>query len=213
MDDDPIVRSGLSLMLGGQSDFTIVGDAANGRKCLAVLSSLEPDLILMDLRMPVLDGIETTRRLANQDGRRPTIIALTTFDTDDLALDALSAGADGFLLKDTPPDELVASIRKARDGETTLSATAVRALLGHVRSDDKRERRNRARQRLTSLSDREREVAVAIADGQNNAEIAASLHLSLPTIKTYVSRLLDRLGLTNRVQIAICVHQAELGGL
>lgn len=210
VDDDPIVRSGLRLMLGGQPDFTIVGDAANGRECLAVVPTVEPDLILMDLRMPVLDGIEATRQLTTHDGRRPTVIALTTFDTDDMALDALSAGADGFLLKDTSPEDLVDSIRRARDGETMLSATAVRALLGQVRSDDKREQRINARQQLTTLSEREHQVARAVADGRDNAEIAETLHLSVPTVKTYVSRLLERLEATNRVQIAICVHQAEL---
>lgn len=198
-------------MLGGQSDLAIVGDAANGRDCLAVLPTVEPDLILMDLRMPVLDGIEATRRVvAGRDGPWPRVIALTTFDVDEMALDALSAGADGFLLKDTPPEVLVSAVRGARDGETTLSPTAVRALLGHVRSDEKRDRRSRARQQLGALSDRERDVAVAVGNGRNNAEIADSLHLSVPTIKTYVSRLLDRLDVTNRVQIAICVHQAGL---
>ena len=209
VDDDPIVRSALGLMLGGQSDFSVVGEAANGRECLAVLRTLQPDLILMDLRMPVLDGIQATREIT-ADHPSITVIALTTFDTDDMVLAALSAGADGFLLKDTPPAQLVAAIRAVRDGEPMLSSSAVRTLLHHVQADDRTERRDRARTRLAELSERELEVATAIADGANNAEIADRLHLSVPTVKTYVSRLLDRLQLNNRVQIAICVQQDEL---
>ncbi|WP_228266026.1 response regulator transcription factor [Microlunatus elymi] len=209
VDDDPIVRSALGLMLGGQPDFSVVGEAINGRDCLAQLGTLQPDLILMDLRMPVLDGIRTTREIT---AGHPTItvIALTTFDTDDMVLAALSAGADGFLLKDTPPAKLVSAIRAVRDGEPILSPSAVRTLLHHVQADDRTERRERARARLAELSERELEVAMAIADGANNAEIAGRLQLSVPTVKTYVSRLLDRLELNNRVQIAICVQQAEL---
>ncbi|HEY9292128.1 MAG TPA: response regulator transcription factor [Microlunatus sp.] len=209
VDDDPIVRSALGLMLGGQSDFTVVGEAVNGRECLAVLETLSPDLILMDLRMPVLDGIQATRKVTAEHPSI-TVIALTTFDTDDMVLAALSAGADGFLLKDTPPAQLVSAIRAVRDGEPILSPSAVRTLLHHVQADDRTERRERARARLAELSERELEVASAIADGANNAEIAGRLHLSVPTVKTYVSRLLVRLELNNRVQIAICVEQAEL---
>ena len=209
VDDDPIVRSALALMLGGQSDFAVVGEAANGRDCLAQLATLQPDLILMDLRMPVLDGIETTRQLT-RDHPEITVIALTTFDTDDMVLAALSAGADGFLLKDTPPEQLVQAIRTVGNGDPILSPTAVRALVQHVQTDRRSERREQAREQLAALSERELEVATAIAGGANNADIADQLHLSVPTVKTYVSRVLDRLQADNRVQIAICVQQAEL---
>lgn len=209
VDDDPIVRSALTLMLGGQQDLTVVGEANNGRECLAVQRTIEPDVVLMDLRMPELDGIEATRQLRQLDDA-PTVIVLTTFDTDDMVLAALAAGAEAFLLKDTPPDELVDSIRIVHRGDPILSTSAVRALLHHVRTDDRDDKREHARRRLTGLTDRELQVARAISEGQNNAEIADHLHLSIPTVKTYVSRLLDQLGATNRVQIAICIHQAGI---
>ncbi|WP_231920287.1 response regulator [Microlunatus soli] len=209
VDDDPIVRSGLRMMLDGLPDLRLVGEASNGRDCLAQLRSLAPDLILMDLRMPVLDGIETTRRIA--EGSPATrVLALTTFDTGELALAALAAGAVGFLLKDTPPQDLVDAVRAAGRGEPTLAPTAARALLDHVRQDHRTASRDAARARLADLSPRERDVGRAVADGLSNADIADRLSISLPTVKTYISRLLDHLDVANRVQIALLVQQADL---
>jgi DNA-binding NarL/FixJ family response regulator len=163
----------------------------------------------MDIRMPVLDGLEATRRLL-RDPSPPRVIVLTTFDADENVVRAVGAGADGFLLKDTPPAQIVDAIRRVADGEAMLSPSATRSLVSRVRADAAGDRSADARRRLEALTDREREVAVAVGAGLSNAEIAVALHMSVPTVKTHVSRLLDKLGATNRVQIAICVHDAGL---
>jgi len=209
VDDDPLVRSALSLMLGGPGDIGVVGEAADGAEGLDRARELRPDVVLMDIRMPVLDGLEATRRLL-RDPSPPRVIVLTTFDADENVVRAVAAGADGFLLKDTPPAQIVEAIRRVADGEAMLSPSATRSLVSRVRADAAGDRSADARRRLEALTDREREVAVAVGAGLSNAEIAASLHLSVPTVKTHVSRLLDKLGATNRVQIAICVHDAGL---
>jgi len=209
VDDDPLVRSALTLMLSNSDDIVVVGEAVNGRDCLAVVPTLAPTVVLMDLRMPVMGGTTAIARLT-QTHPEIAAIALTTFDTDDMALGAISAGAAGFLLKDTPPPDLVAAIRRVAAGEPILAPTALQALLHHVRDPEQFDRRERARTLLVGLADRERQVAMAIAEGRSNTEIAAELHLSLPTIKTYVSRVLDRCNLTNRTQIALLVQQADL---
>ena len=209
VDDDPLVRSALSLMLGGPGDIGVVGEAADGAEGLDRARELRPDVVLMDIRMPVLDGLEATRRLL-RDPSPPRVIVLTTFDADENVVRAVAAGADGFLLKDTPPAQIVEAIRRVADGEAMLSPSATRSLVSRGRADAAGDRSADARRRLEALTDREREVAVAVGAGLSNAEIAASLHLSVPTVKTHVSRLLDKLGATNRVQIAICVHDAGL---
>lgn len=209
VDDDPIVRTGLRMIVDGLPDLRVVGEAVNGRDCLAQLRTIPVDLILMDLRMPVLDGVETTRRVRT-DHRPTRVLALTTFDTGELALAALSAGAVGFLLKDTPPPDLVAAIRQARDGRPTLAPTALRALLDHVHHDHRSAERDAARERLATLSPRELDIGRALAEGLGNAEIADRLSISVPTVKTYVSRLLGRLDASNRVQLALLIHQADL---
>lgn len=209
VDDDPLVRAALSLMLGGLDDIGVAGEAADGAEGLDRARELRPDVVLMDIRMPVLDGLEATRRLL-RDPSPPRVIVLTTFDADENVVRAVAAGADGFLLKDTPPAQIVDAIRRVADGEAMLSPSATRSLVSRVRADAAGDRSTDARRRLEALTDREREVAVAVGGGLSNAEIAASLHLSVPTVKTHVSRLLDKLGATNRVQIAICVHDAGL---
>jgi len=209
VDDDPLVRSALSLMLGGQADLRVVGEAADGAAGVERARELRPDVVLMDIRMPVLDGLEATRRLL-RDPRPPRVIVLTTFDADENVVRAVAAGADGFLLKDTPPAEIVEAIRRVADGEAMLSPSATRSLVSRVREDAAGDRSAAARARLDLLTEREREVAVAVGRGLSNAEIAGELHLSVPTVKTHVSRLFDKLGAANRVQIAICVHDAGL---
>ena len=210
VDDDPLVRSALTLMLGGQADLDVVGEAPDGRQGVAVARELRPDVILMDIRMPVLDGLEATRIL-HADPQPPRIIVLTTFDADEYVVDAIASGADGFLLKDTPPAQIIDAIRKVVDGEPMLSPSATSTLIRQVRDrggpDD---RAARAILRLQALTEREHEVAICVGRGLSNAEIAAELFLSVPTVKAHVSRLFDKLGVTNRVQIAICVHDAGL---
>jgi DNA-binding NarL/FixJ family response regulator len=199
VDDDPLVRSALSLMLGGQPDVEVVGEAA----------VLSPDVILMDIRMPVLDGLDATRELHAQPDP-PRVIVLTTFDADEHVLGALAAGADGFLLKDTPPTQILEAIRKVAAGDPMLSPSVTRTLIDRVRSDAGDDRSAEARKRLSVLTERELDVARAVGRGLSNAEIAKDLYLSVPTVKAHVSRLFEKLLVTNRVQIAICVHDAEL---
>ncbi|WP_295658522.1 response regulator transcription factor [uncultured Nocardioides sp.] len=209
VDDDPLVRSALGLMLGGQEDLEVVGEAADGRAGMAQVDALSPDVVLMDIRMPVVNGLDATR-LLHERAHPPRVIVLTTFDADDYVVGALEAGADGFLLKDTPPPQIVEAIRKVADGEAMLSPSATRTVVDRLRSNGSDGRSAEAERRLSQLTDREREVAVAVGRGLSNAQIAGELYLSVPTVKAYVSRLFDKLGTTNRVQIAICVHDAGL---
>jgi len=208
-DDDPLVRSALGLMLGGQPDVEVVGEAANGREALTLAGSLRPDVVLMDIRMPVLDGLAATRELQRRPDP-PHVIVLTTFDADEHVVEALGAGADGFLLKDTPPGQILEAIRAVAAGDPMLSPSVTRTLIERLRSGPDGERVAAAESRLALLTDRERDVALAVGRGLSNAEIAGELHLSVPTVKAHVSRLFDKLMVTNRVQIAICVHDAGL---
>ena len=212
VDDDPLVRSALALMLGGQADLEVVGEAGDGREGVDLARSLAPDVVLMDIRMPRLNGLDATRELHARP-EPPRVIVLTTFDADEHVVEALAAGADGFLLKDTPPPEIVAAIHKVVDDEPMLSPSVTRTLIRRLRTDaddGSRQRTERAQRLLDTLTDREHEVALAVGRGLSNAEIAASLHLSVPTVKAHVSRLFDKLQTTNRVQIAICVHDSGL---
>jgi DNA-binding NarL/FixJ family response regulator len=208
VDDDPLVRSALGLMLGGQTDVRVVGEASDGRAGIDEARRLRPHVILMDIRMPVLDGLAATVEL-RQGPEPPHVIVLTTFDADDYVVRALAAGADGFLLKDTPPPEILEAIRRVADGDPMLSPSVTRSLIKQVAPPDS-SRTSRAQERLDGLTDREREVALAVGRGLSNAEIAGALFLSVPTVKAHVSRLFEKLGVTNRVQIAIVVHDAGL---
>ncbi|MFI6473042.1 response regulator [Streptomyces sp. NPDC050516] len=209
VDDDPLVRAGLTFMLGGAEDIEIVGEAADGSGVGQLAQELRPDVVLMDIRMPHVDGLTATETLrARSDA--PEVIVLTTFHADEQVLRALRAGAAGFVLKDTPPAEIVAAVRQVANGDPVLSPAVMRQLMTQVSSAAPGDRAARARARIALLAEREREVAVAVGRGHSNAEISARLYLSVPTVKTHVSRVLAKLDLNNRVQIALLVHDAGL---
>ena len=209
VDDDPLVRSALALMLGGQSDIDVVGEAPNGQVGLDLVTELEPDVVLMDIRMPVMDGLEATVAL-HQRPSPPSVVVLTTFDADDHVVRAVAAGADGFLLKDTPPGDIVQAIRTVAAGDAMLSPSATRSIVSRLRSSASTDRSTTAGDRLTVLTERELEVAVCVGRGLSNSEIASELYLSIPTVKSHVSRLLTKLDSNNRVQVAMVVHDAGL---
>ena len=207
VDDDALVRAGLTMLLAGADDIEIVGEAADGSEVEQAVAEYQPGVVLMDIRMPGMDGLAATEILRGRD-RPPEVIVLTTFDTDDHVLRALRVGASGFLLKDTPPAGIVRAIRAVAAGEPMLSPTITRRLIGHVTGSDGGERRRHASEQLDRLTDREREVAVAIGRGRSNAEISRELYMSVATVKAHVSRLLEKLGYNNRVQIALMAHDA-----
>jgi DNA-binding NarL/FixJ family response regulator len=208
VDDDPLLRAGLAMMLGGAPDLRVVAEAGDGTEVLALVDRYAPDVVLMDIRMPAMDGLAATEALRARR-RAPEVIILTTFDADEHVLRALRAGAAGFVLKDTPPDEIVAAVRRVASGEPVLSPAVTRRLIARVAGSDT-DRRRQARERLALLNDRERQVALAVGQGRSNAEIGARLYLSVPTVKTHVSSILTKLDLNNRVQIALLVHDAGL---
>ncbi|MGW6025514.1 response regulator [Streptomyces sp. NPDC055099] len=210
VDDDPLVRAGLSFMMGGADDIEIVGEAADGSQVAPLVGELRPDVVLMDIRMPTMDGLAATEALRKRPDA-PEVIVLTTFHADEQVLRALRAGAAGFVLKDTPPAEIVAAVRAVAAGEPVLSPTVTQQLITRVTGVDPQQgRRERALARLDLLGEREREVAVAVGRGASNADIAAELFLSVATVKAHVSRILTKLDLNNRVQIALLAHDAGL---
>jgi DNA-binding NarL/FixJ family response regulator len=204
VDDQDMVRAGFVALLAAQEDIEVVGQAADGRVALEVCARTAPDVVLMDVRMPVLDGVEATRRLVGSPAR---VLMLTTFDIDDYVYAALRAGASGFLLKDATPDELVAAVRVVAAGESLLAPTVTRRLIAHF-----------ARQpTLTStppsigaLTRREREVLVWVARGESNTEIAARLVLAEQTVKTHVSRIFLKLGIRDRAQAVMVAYETGL---
>jgi len=203
-DDQALVRGGLRMILEAQPDLDVVGEAADGREALQVARELTPDLVLMDVRMPVLDGLETTRRLLVRDPT-PKVLVLTTFDLDDYVYDAIRAGASGFLLKSAPPQQLVAGIRTVMAGEALLAPEITRRLLDRFVS---RPPRSSARPpAFAELSQRELEVLRLIADGRSNSEIAADLFLSEATVKTHVTHILTKLRLRDRVQAVALAYR------
>lgn len=209
VDDDPLVRAGLAMMLGGAQDIRVVAEAGDGAEVLALVDHHRPHVVLMDIRMPRMDGLTATEAVrARRDA--PEVLILTTFDADQHVLRALRAGAAGFLLKDTPPAEIVTAVRQVAAGTPVLSPTVTKRLIARVAETDTSTRRTSAETRLTTLNTREREVAVEVGRGKSNAEIAKTLHLSIPTVKTHVSAILTKLDLNNRVQVALLTHDAGL---
>jgi DNA-binding NarL/FixJ family response regulator len=207
VDDDALVRSALALLLSGAGDIDVVGEAADGDQVPAAVRSGQPHVILMDLRMPRIDGITATERVRHGPNP-PEVVVLTTFDADEDVLSALRAGASGFLLKDTPPAEIIEAIRRVAGGEPILSPEITRRLIDRAATGARDE--DRARAALAGLSEREHAVAVAIARGRSNAEIGTELHMSVATVKAHVSHILTKLDLTNRTQVALLAHDARL---
>ncbi|MBP2416612.1 DNA-binding NarL/FixJ family response regulator [Microlunatus capsulatus] len=208
-DDDALVRAGLRMILGGHPDLEVVGEARDGVEAVALAGRLAVDVVLMDIRMPRRDGLSATEELLRTPSP-PAVLVLTTFDTDDSVLTALRLGASGFLLKDTPPDRIVDAVRRVAAGEPALSPTVTAQLIAAVASGPQPDRTAAARTRLDSLTERERAVALAVGAGRSNAEIGAELYLSVATVKAHLSRVMVKLGVENRVQVAIQVHDAGL---
>jgi DNA-binding NarL/FixJ family response regulator len=211
VDDDPLVRSALSMVLRGADGVQLVGEASDGDEVPEAVARHRPDVVLMDIRMPRVDGLTALAAL-RRSPRAPEVVVLTTFDADEQVVRAVRDGAAGFLLKDTPPAQIVEAVRRVAEGEAVLDPSVTRGLLRHVAVLDQGsavdERRATARAALDRLSERERDVADAVARGLPNAQIAEELYMSPATVKAYVSRLLARLGLENRVQVALLVHDA-----
>jgi DNA-binding NarL/FixJ family response regulator len=212
-EDHPLVRAGYVTILSAQPDFEVVGEAADGVEAVTLAGRLEPDLIIMDIRMPRLNGIEATRQLAGPDSaHRLKVLVVTTFNLDEYVFEALRAGASGFLLKDTPPPDLIAAVRTIAAGNALLAPEVTRRLIGHF-GERLRHGGAQARQRteiLAQLTDREQEVLRLVADGRSNAEIARALFIGTETVKTYVSRILAKLQLRDRVQAVVLAHRIGL---
>ena len=208
VDDDALVRAGLRIILSSAEDLQVVGEADDGVRAVAAVREHRPDVVLMDIRMAEMDGITATAALHRLDPP-PQVIVLTTFQADEQVMSALRAGASGFLVKDTPPAEIINAIRLVASGDAIISPSVTRTLLTHFGETQASERRRAAKQRLATLTDRERQVAAAIGSGASNAEVAASLFMSEATVKAHVSRLFTKLDVANRVQIAILVHDAD----
>ncbi|MFE7123752.1 response regulator [Streptomyces sp. NPDC057617] len=205
-DDQPLQRLGFRMLLDGTPNTSVVGEAENGIEAVRQAAKLRPDVVLMDIRMPGIDGIEATRRITSEGGRS-RVLVLTTFDFDEYAYSALRAGASGFLLKDARPEELLAGIRAVAAGDAVVAPSTTRRMLSNLTSRAVQETEN---PRLTGLTRREREVLIAVASGLNNTEIAESLVLSESTVKTHVGRVLARIGARDRVQAVIIAYDAGL---
>ncbi|WP_460302326.1 response regulator [Actinocorallia aurea] len=204
-DDHALARSGLAAMLGVQPDMEIAGEAADGLQAVAETRRLEPDVVLMDIRMPGLDGIEATRRIRAAGAVKPAVLVLTTFDLDRYVYEALRAGASGFLLKDAPPGQLAEAVRTVAAGQSLLAPAVTRRLIERFLSVPPS-----GGDGLTPLTEREREVLTLLARGASNAEIAGGLHLSEATVKTHVSRILAKTGLRDRVAAVVFAYEQGL---
>ena len=210
-DDQALIRAGYTTVLSVQPDIEVVGEASDGAESVRLAQRLRPDVVVMDIRMPVLDGIEATRRLAGPDVTDPiTVLVVTTFNLDEYVYAALQAGASGFLLKDAPPAELVAGIRTVAGGEALLAPAVTRALVGRYAARLRPPTQDAGP--LAALAPREVEVLRLIAEGMSNAEIAVELVISHETVKTYVSRILTKLDLRDRVQAVVLAHRVGLVG-
>jgi DNA-binding NarL/FixJ family response regulator len=209
VDDQALVRTGFRMILDAEADMEVVGEAADGVQAVAEARRLNPDVVLMDVRMPELDGIEATRRLLSEDGLSSKVVMLTTFDMDEYVYEALLAGASGFLLKDVPPEQLVAGIRAVASGDALLAPSVTRRVIEEFVRHPPQSVRRRPRE-LAELTEREAEVLKLIARGLSNAEIAKELYVGETTVKTHVARILMKLHLRDRVQAVVLAYEAGL---
>jgi DNA-binding NarL/FixJ family response regulator len=209
VDDQALVRTGFRMILEAESDIEVVGEAADGREAIDETRRLLPDVVLMDVRMPELDGIEATRRLLERDGVDTKVVMLTTFDMDEYVYEALQAGASGFMLKDVPPEQLVTGIRSVASGDALLAPSVTRRVIEEfVRRPPASVQR--PPKEVEELTDRELEVLKLIARGLSNAEIAKELFVSETTVKTHVARVLMKLGLRDRVQAVVLAYESGI---
>lgn len=208
VDDQALVRAGFEVLVNSAADLEVVGEAQNGADAVTVIAQTNPDVVLMDVRMPTMDGIEATRLITSSPARRHTrILMLTTFDLDEYVFDALRAGASGFLLKDTPPEDLLSAIRVIAAGDALLAPSVTRRLISAFTS---RPAPTTATVDLGRLTEREHEVLIAIAHGSSNAEIADELHMSVATVKSHVSRILAKLDARDRTQLVVLAYQTGI---
>ena len=209
VDDQALLRTAFSSLIDAEDDLEVVGEAADGRQAVELAASLAPDVVVMDVRMPVMDGIEATRLITADQGRSGgRVLILTTFDLDEYVFEALRAGASGFALKSRPLDELLNAIRTVAAGEALLAPSVTRRLIAHFAGQARTPARTPPG--LAELTEREREVLSLVAEGLSNAELAQTLHVSLPTAKTHVSRILTKLGARDRTQLVILAYQSGL---
>jgi DNA-binding NarL/FixJ family response regulator len=209
VDDQALLRTAFSSLIDAEDDLDVAGEAADGRQAVELAASLAPDVVLMDVRMPVMDGIEATRQITADGGAgAPRVLILTTFDLDEYVFEALRAGASGFALKSRPLEELLTAIRTVAGGEALLAPSVTRRLIAHFAGDDRAPRK--LPDGLTDLTERECEVLSLVAQGLSNAELTQALHVSLPTAKTHVSRILTKLGARDRTQLVIIAYESGL---
>ncbi|HEY2306150.1 MAG TPA: response regulator transcription factor [Streptosporangiaceae bacterium] len=209
VDDQALLRTAFSSLIDAEDDLEVVGEAADGRQAVERAASLAPDVVVMDVRMPVMDGIEATRQITSGQGPSGArVLILTTFDLDEYVFEALRAGASGFALKSRPLDELLNAIRTVAAGEALLAPSVTRRLIAHFAGQARTPAR--ALPGLAELTEREHEVLSLVAEGLSNAELAQTLHVSLPTAKTHVSRILTKLGARDRTQLVILAYQSGL---
>jgi DNA-binding NarL/FixJ family response regulator len=210
-DDQVLVRSGFTMLLAGESDIEVVGEAGNGAECVALVASERPDVVLMDVRMPVMDGLEATRRISEDPSLSDTkVLILTTFDLDEYVHEALRAGASGFLLKDTLPVDLIGAVRVVAAGDALISPKITRRLIEEFARRPEAITAGQTAAVLDQLTDREREVLETVARGHSNAEIAEALFVSHATVKTHISRLLMKLGARDRAQLVMIAYETGL---
>ncbi|QIZ35193.1 response regulator transcription factor [Saccharopolyspora sp. ASAGF58] len=206
VDDQELMRMGFRMVLDAQDDLEIVGEAGNGAEAVELAERLRPDVVLMDVRMPVLDGVEATRRIVAADSAK--VLVMTTFDLDEYALSALRNGASGFLLKDAPPESLVTAVRSVASGDAVVAPSVTKRLLDRFLGERGGQLRDASV--LDVLTDREREVLVLVAKGLSNAEIAGKLFLSEATVKTHLGRVLSKLDIRDRVQAVVLAYETGL---
>jgi DNA-binding NarL/FixJ family response regulator len=210
VDDEALLRTAFSSLIGAEDDLEVAGEAADGRQAVELAARLVPDVVVMDVRMPVMDGIQATRQItaASRAQTPPRVLILTTFDLDEYVFDALRAGASGFALKSRPLEELLSAIRTVAAGEALLAPSVTRRLIAHFTAGARVPARPLTG--LNELTEREREVLALVARGLSNAELAATLHVSLPTAKTHVSRILTKLGARDRTQLVVLAYESGL---